>query len=49
MHQELENKNGVIDTISNRRHQKEENITGNELARMLMRYLNSCPDNYMTT
>ena len=49
LHQELENKNGVIDTISNRRHQKEENITGNELARMLMRYLNSCPDNYMTT
>ena len=49
LHQELENKNGVIDTISNRRHQKEENITGNELARMLMRYLNSCPENYMTT
>ena len=49
LHQELENKNGVIDTISNRRHQKEENITGNELARMLMRYLNSCHDNYMTT
>ena len=49
LRQELENKNGVIDIISDRRYQKEENITGKELTSMLMDYLNSCPDNYITT
>ncbi|MBP7509604.1 MAG: response regulator [Prolixibacteraceae bacterium] len=49
LRQELGDNDGVIDTISNRRYQKEENITGKELASMLIRYLNSCPDNYITT
>ena len=49
LRQELENNNSVIDIISDRRYQKEENITGKELTRMLIRYLNSCPDNYITT
>jgi len=49
LHQELENKNGVIDIISDRHYQKEEKITGNELASMLIRYINACPDNYITT
>jgi len=40
---------GVINIITERRSQKEENITGNELASMLICYLNSCPDNYITT
>ncbi len=49
LRQELGDNDGVIDTISNQRYQKAENITGNELTGMLMRYLNSCPDNYITT
>ncbi len=49
LRQELGDNDGVIDTIMNRRHQKEENITGKELTSMLIRYLNSCPDNYITT
>ena len=49
LHQELGDNDGVIDTISNRRYQKEENITGKELASMLIHYLNACPDNFITT
>ena len=41
----LRNSNGLID-INHRCYQKEENITGKELASMLIHYLNSCPDNY---
>ncbi len=48
LRQELENRNGVIDMIGDRRYQKEENITGKELTSMLIRYLNACPDNYIT-
>ncbi len=49
LRQELGDNDGVIDAISNRRSQKEENITSKELASMLIRYLNACPDNYITT
>jgi len=45
----LGNNDGVTDIISDRRYQKEEYITGKELTSMLMDYLNSCPDNYITT
>jgi len=47
--QGLGDNDGVIDSISDRRYQKEENITGKELTSMLIRYLNSCPDNYIRT
>ena len=49
LRQELVDNYSAIDIISDRRYQKEENITGKELTRMLIRYLNSCPDNYITT
>jgi len=49
LRRELGDNDGVIDTISNRRYQKEENITGKELASMLIHYLNACPDNFITT
>ncbi len=49
LRQELGDNDGIIDTISNRRYQKEKNITSKELASMLMRYINACPDNYITT
>jgi hypothetical protein len=45
----LGNNVSVFDIISDRHYQKEENITGNELASMLIRYINACPDNYITT
>ena len=38
---------GVTDIINDRRYQKE-NITGKEFTSMLIHYLNSCPDNYIT-
>ena len=44
----LRNSNGLID-INHRCYQKEENITGKELASMLIHYLNACPDNFITT
>jgi len=46
--QGLGDNDGVIDTISNRHYEKE-NITGKELTKMLIYYLNSCSDNYITT
>ena len=49
LRQELGDNDSVIDIISNRRYQKEENMTGKELASMLIRYLHSFPDNYITT
>ena len=49
LREELVDNYSTIDIISDRRYQKEENITGKELTRMLIRYLNSCPDNYITT
>ncbi len=47
--QGLGDNNGVIDIINDRRYQKEDNITGKEFTSMLIHYLNSCPDNYITT
>jgi DNA-binding NtrC family response regulator len=49
LRKELGDNNSAIDIISDRRYLKEENITGKELASMLMRYLNACPDSYITT
>ncbi len=49
LRQELVDNYSAIDIISDRRNLKEENITGNELASMLIRYINACPDNYITT
>ena len=46
---QLEDEYGVINMIRDPRCQKEENITGKALTSMLIHYLNSCPDNYMTT
>ncbi len=49
LRKELGDNNSAIDIISDRCYQKEENITGKELASMLMRYLHSFPGNYSTT
>jgi len=49
LRQKLGDTDGVIDIISDRHYHKEQNITGKELISMLIHYLNSYPDNYITT